>query len=172
MPRPFGTPDDCVDVAALARTGSTVERTYSAAELARLREAGSTADSTVTGTFTCGIFDQRITLHGGLGGAVVLTCQRCLQPVTVSLQEHFDLVVVRDEAEAAAEVAGYEPVVADPAHVDLKWLTEDQVLLALPLVPMHEPGECVQNVVAASELPQPGSGQKPFGNLRELLGKR
>jgi uncharacterized protein len=171
MPRPFGTPDDCVDVVALARAEGSARRTYSAAELGRLSEAGA-ADSTVTSVFTCGIFEQRATIHGELSGQVVLTCQRCLKPVTVSLQERFDLVVVRDEDEAALEVAGYEPVVADPAHVDLKWLTEEQALLALPLVPLHEPGECEQSVATAVESSQSQSGQKPFGNLRELLGKR
>ena len=171
MPRPFGTPDNCVDVVALARTGSSVERSYSVAELARLSEAGSSTDSTVTGTFTGGVFEQRTTLHGELSGTVVLTCQRCLRPVTVPVQERFDVVLVHDEAEAASEVAGYEPVIADPTHVDLRWLVEEQALLALPLVPMHEPGECEQSAVTA-ELSQAQSGQKPFGNLRELLGKR
>ena len=170
MPRPFGTPDNCVDVVALARTGSSVERSYSVAELARLSEAGSSTDSTVTGTFTGGVFEQRTTLHGELSGTVVLTCQRCLRPVTVPVQERFDVVLVHDAAEAASEVAGYEPVIADPTHVDLRWLVEEQALLALPLVPMHEPGECEQRAAAASE-PAP-AGQKPFGNLRELLGKR
>lgn len=170
MPRPFGTPDDCVDVAALARARGRVERIYSAGELPRLSEAGRTADLAVNATFTCEVFDERTTIHGELSGAIVLTCQRCLEPVTVPLQERFDLVVVSDEGEAVTEVAGYEPIVADPSRVDLRWLTEEQALLALPLVPMHEPGECGQ--ATTSEPSQPVTGQKPFGNLRELLGKR
>jgi uncharacterized protein len=171
MPRPFGTPDDCVDVAALARTGSSVERAYSGVELARLIEAGGAAESTVSGTFKCAVFEQRTTLHGELHGRVVLTCQRCLGPVSVSLEEQFELVVVRDEAEAALEVGGYEPIIADPTRVDVRWLIEEQALLALPLVPMHEPGECGQSV-APSEEDEAPAGQRPFGNLRELLGKR
>jgi uncharacterized protein len=169
MPRPLGTPDDCVDVAALARSGGSVERSYSAAELTRLGEAGSAADSTVSASFNCAVFDERISIHGELGGAVVLPCQRCLAPVTVPLQERFDLVVVRDEAEAAAEIGGYEPVIADPTRLDLKWLVEEQVLLALPLVPMHDPGECERSVAEPS---QTRPGQRPFGNLRDLLNKR
>jgi uncharacterized protein len=169
MPRPLGTPDNCVDVAALARTGESVERSYSTAELTRLSEAGSAADSTVSASFTCGVFDERITIHGELGGAVVLTCQRCLGPVTVPLQERFDLVVVSDEADAAAEAGSYEPVIADPTRLDLKWLAEEQALLALPLVPMHEPGECERKVAEPS---QTRPGQRPFGNLRDLLNKR
>jgi uncharacterized protein len=60
-------------------------------------------------------------------------------------------------------------VVADPARLDLRWLAEDQALLALPLVPMHDGDEC-------NEVPAQAAGdeirQKPFQNLRALLSDR
>jgi uncharacterized metal-binding protein YceD (DUF177 family) len=63
-------------------------------------------------------------------------------------------------------------VIAEAARFDLRWLAEEQALLAMPLVPLHAEGEC-DEVVAPPPLEQdasPGS-QKPFQNLRDLLEK-
>jgi uncharacterized metal-binding protein YceD (DUF177 family) len=60
-------------------------------------------------------------------------------------------------------------VIADPSRLDLRWLAEDQVLLALPLVPVHEGDEC--NEVPA-ESAEDEVRQRPFQNLRALLRDR
>jgi uncharacterized metal-binding protein YceD (DUF177 family) len=70
-------------------------------------------------------------------------------------------------------VGDYEPEVVDPSRVDLQWLMEEQVLLALPLVPMHEPGQCGGEIAASLEAEVDAeTRQKPFGNLRDMLRER
>ena len=57
-----------------------------------------------------------------------------------AIEEQFQVVLVQRRAQD--EPGGYEPVVADPTRLDLRWLAEEQALLALPLVPLHEPSAC------------------------------
>jgi uncharacterized metal-binding protein YceD (DUF177 family) len=75
--------------------------------------------------------------------------------------------------------------VGTPEQLSLSALIEEQVLLALPLVPMHEPGApgCLptgaESVPLAPKFASPSAAQAaddekqtPFANLRELLGKQ
>jgi uncharacterized protein len=170
MPRPPALlTDSRVDAEVCARAGSKIERQFSFQELPRLSEAGAFEGSRVEASFQFSLFDGRPAIDGTLGGRVVLTCQRCMKPVSLPLSEHFQVLVVSEER--ADEPGGYEPVIADPARLDLRWLTEDQVLLALPLVPMHETDECPQSE-AASPPQDEGARQQPFENLRDLLRRR
>jgi uncharacterized protein len=103
---------------------------------------------------------------------LMLSCQRCMQPVAVPIDEQFQVILVQQES--ADEPGGYEPVVVDPARFDVRWLTEEQALLASPLVPLHAVGECDQAAAPPpSDIEQRASAgaQRPFENLRDLLEK-
>ncbi len=130
-------------------------------------------------------FDGRPAVTGELHGSAVLTCQRCMRPVSVDVDDTFQVLIV--DAERSDEPGGYEPVVAHPARLDLAWLAEEQVLLALPLVPMHESEDCgagvLDEVVSSEALEDDvedaddaesgaGTTQQPFRNLRDLLRKQ
>jgi uncharacterized protein len=102
-----------------------------------------------------------------------------MQPVSIDVDDTFQVLVVDEER--SDEPGGYEPVVANASRLDLRWLAEEQVLLALPLVPMHENEDCAAGVVASSsEAEAPESDepadeevrQQPFRNLRDLMRKQ
>ena len=67
-------------------------------------------------------------------------------------------------------------MVANPSRLDVRWLVEDQALLALPLVAMHAPDECEERSevqeVASEQQEATEAGQKPFQNLRDMMRKR
>ncbi|MBL8326477.1 MAG: DUF177 domain-containing protein [Rubrivivax sp.] len=70
---------------------------------------------------------------------VVLECQRCLQPVVVPLRVRRRVHFVAGEDEAARlDEEIDDDVLALPARLDLRLLAEDELLLALPLVPQHQ----------------------------------
>jgi DUF177 domain-containing protein len=168
MPRPPAVHSDaCVDADVCARAGSVIDRHFSGADLPRLSEAGGRDASELDARFSFSLFDGHPAVDGTLHGKVVLKCQRCMKPVSVALEERFQVIVVREER--SDEPGGYEPVIADPSRLDLRWLAEDQVLLALPLVPMHEGDEC--NDVPAQSA-EDEVRQRPFQNLRALLRER
>jgi uncharacterized protein len=78
-------------------------------------------------------------LHLQASAAVVLECQRCLQPMAQSLQVDRRLRFVEGEDEAARlDEECDDDVLALPPSLDLVALIEDELILALPLVPRHE----------------------------------
>jgi uncharacterized protein len=190
MPRPPAVhADNIVDAEVCARAESTIARRFSAAELPRLREAGGHDESAIEAKFQFSQFDGRPAVMGELNGTAVLTCQRCMRPVAIEIDDTFQVLLV--DKERSDEPGGYEPVVVNPSRLDLAWLAEEQVLLALPLVPAHEREECgagmpdvielseqAGNEVADAEDTRPKTGsdagttQQPFQNLRDLLRKQ
>lgn len=68
-----------------------------------------------------------------------LTCQRCLGAVRVPLAVDAKFRFVDGEAQAAAlDADAEEDVLASTRSLDLRTLAEDELLLALPLVPRHD----------------------------------
>lgn len=172
MPRPPAVSSDLVlDADVCARAGSTIERRFSVEQLPRLAEAGALDGSRIDVRLRFSLFDQRPAVDGTLRGTLMLSCQRCMQPVAVPIDEQFQVILVQQES--ADEPGGYEPVVVDPAHFDVRWLTEEQALLASPLVPLHAVGECDQAAAPPPDIEQRASAgaQRPFENLRDLLEK-
>ncbi|WP_157263679.1 YceD family protein [Azohydromonas aeria] len=96
-------------------------------------------------------------LHLEAGTQVWRECQRCLQPVALSLALQRTLRFVHGEDEAARLDADSEDdVLALERAFDLRALVEDELLLALPLVPRHE--QCPQPLTAAQ---QPDAEEEP-----------
>ncbi len=170
--------DNIVDATVLAAASGEIERSYGFAELPRLSEAGATAGSIVRATLKFSEFDNQPVIAGHVSGQLRLACQRCMGECTQDLDDSSRVLVVREER--ADEPGGYDPVIADPVRLDVRWLIEDQTLLAMPLVAMHAIEECEQGESAelqatASGEPSEGpkeDGQKPFENLRDMMRKR
>ncbi len=72
-----------------------------------------------------------------------LVCQRCLGPWETHIQRSVQLAFTREpgEAEYLADL-GYEPVVLERNELLLQGLVEDELLLALPMIPRHEARDC------------------------------
>lgn len=92
----------------------------------------------------CGGRDARgrAQLHCAVKAAVEMQCQRCLQPVSVAVDSDRLLYLAASEAdadrlEAALADEDIEVIVAGQ-NLDLAGVVEDEVLLSLPIVPMHE----------------------------------
>lgn len=70
---------------------------------------------------------------------VRMQCQRCLQPVAITLAVDRRLRFVRGEEEAARlDEESDDDVLELRPREDLRSLIEDELILALPLVPRHE----------------------------------
>lgn len=75
---------------------------------------------------------------------VLLHCERCLGIYRESLAATTTLAIVESEAEAEQLPAELDPML-DPGRVRTADVVEDELILALPLVPKHRAGdpECV-----------------------------
>ena len=105
-------------------------------------------------------------------GGVQLICQRCLKYMRQPVDGHARIALVVSETEADRVPPEFEPVRAPEGRVRVLDLVEEEVLLALPIVPLHEDlSECVPAAALEKAEAQdaPHSMQKPFERLGELL---
>ncbi|WP_090538597.1 YceD family protein [Halopseudomonas formosensis] len=82
------------------------------------------------------------TMHGHYRIDVAMICQRCLEQVVLGLDAECDVGFVGSDEAAKNLPRHYEPVILDDEALDLHELIEDELLLALPAVPMHPMGTC------------------------------
>lgn len=110
------------------------------------------------------------TLRGQVNVELPLSCQRCLEPMIWPVQLDVALCLVRSEAEAERKVLPYEPYVVEAVPMELAEIIEDELLLALPQVPMHEIEQCPAKSVAQALEKSPAEAEKenPFAVLGEL----
>jgi uncharacterized protein len=176
-------PADQVNAKELSARAAVVERRLELAQLDRVQDAGGLPGTRIDVQLRFGSFEGWTTIDVRVEGVALLPCQRCLQPCAVEVDESARVMVVRDEDEQIP--GGFEPFVGTPEHLSLAALVEEQVLLALPLVPMHPAGDAQCRTSGAEVEPlAPSSAygpaakaaaeekQTPFANLRELLDKK
>jgi len=78
-----------------------------------------------------------------LDGTVTLECQRCLGPVEWPIVQRTELLLARDEAEAARlDSQSESEVLIAAASLDTRTLVEDELVLVLPFVARHPEGSC------------------------------
>lgn len=75
-------------------------------------------------------------VSGRITGLLPLTCQRSLQTFMWPLDISFDWIMVRDEVEEERLLADADPVMLEDEQLLLHEAIEDEVLLALPLIPL------------------------------------
>lgn len=106
-------------------------------------------------------------LHLVARAAVWLECQRCLQPVAVPLEVRRSFRFVRGEDAAARLDAETEDDVLELTQtLDLRELVEDELLLALPIVPRHE--LCTDAPPMQHEADETEPAPNPFAALEAL----
>ncbi len=83
--------------------------------------------------------EDQVWLHLTAEASVPLTCQRCMTTVATPLEvdQWYRFVESEDIAMAEDDEAEEDLLVMTP-QFDLMALLEDELLMALPLVPMHE----------------------------------
>jgi uncharacterized protein len=171
-----------LDIVAFARDGATQEGQVALQVMPRLLE------EQLTGTLQSGAVTWR--LEGRLvpqsGGtdqiwldlqasvALPMQCQRCLTPVLETVVAERSFRFVADEATAAAlDDEAEEDVLVISRDFDALALVEDELILSLPLVPLHE--VCPQSVpmsAADPEFIEASERPNPFGVLAGLkIGK-
>jgi uncharacterized protein len=161
---------DLVNALDLAGRAAELERDYELANLPRLRDAGALTGTRVYARLRFALFERLPTIEADVSGVVVLTCQRCLRPCSCTVDETALLMIVAGEGDDVA--GGYEPWIGDAEQLAVGAVIEEQVLLALPLVPVHaDTDDCRARAAAGAQADGCEDRQRPFANLRELLEK-
>ena len=160
-----------LDVAATAAAGLVLEGQWPVAEFERLAENvaqdGDVAWSVRGQLRPVAGGEAEVWLQLAARAKVWRECQRCLQPVALDLEVSRPLRFVADETTAAALDANSEDdVLVASRNLDLHELVEDELLLALPLVPKHE--RCPRNLPMATGDVAAEPAPSPFAALAAL----
>ena len=154
-----------------ARRGAVLQGEIAIAELVRLQEflLGDQGRVNYTLSGKMGAKGEPL-LEFGVDGQLVLRCQRCLEALEFSLHIEATLKVVVGGTEFELPDGEDEAVDSIPASVamDVLALVEDEILLSLPISPLHPLGAC-----HAGGATKPVFEEKvnPFGALAALKGK-
>lgn len=89
--------------------------------------------------------NSRHCVQGRIEGKVSLICQRCLTPMDMLLGIDVLLVLVSSDYEAMRLSENYEPLIVTDKLIKPLDIAEDELVLALPDVPIHENEICLIN---------------------------
>ena len=164
-------PADLVNALELAGRAASIERDVVLAQLPRLIDAGALEGTRVSGELRFGLFEGRATVEAHVSGTVMLSCQRCLEPLAVTVVEAAPLIVLATHEDAVP--AGFDPILGNAERLPVIEVIEEQLLLGLPLVATHPPGAGCRRDSGPEPAPdrETPDRQTPFAKLRELLDK-
>jgi uncharacterized protein len=121
-------------------------------------------------------------VSGRIGARLAVICQRCLEPMEIDVEREVNLALVRDDAQAAALDAAYDPLVLGDEPVSLAGLIEDELILAMPNFSRHPPGACEMppGADAVEDVADGGNGHtagesgedNPFSALESLKPRK
>ena len=168
----FAPLPELVDPWRAVEAGAEFRGSLPLARMARLREV--LRESAGEARFRLA-FSRDLEGRGVLGGEIearlVLTCQRCLEALEFPVLTTLDLVLVSGLDEAGLLPEDLDPLLVPAEPLRLADLIEDELLLALPQIPRHEPGACPAGGgrwTAVSDEQRAGEGANPFAVLGTL----
>ena len=172
MSPPWSQP---LDVYRLSRGEAEIDFDVALSELPRLRSRIPGIGGSVRGSARLGRQSGFAVAELSLAGKAALQCQRCMQAMELPIESTTHVALILAEADAAEVPEELEPVLAREGRIGIGELVEEELLLALPIVPLHQDaGECAVPAAApivGGEAPQHVT-QRPFAGLGELLKRK
>lgn len=101
-------------------------------------------------------------------------CQRCFKPFITEVNVMNKFSPVKSDAQAETLPEHYEPVLVNEfGEVDILALLEDEIILSLPIVPVHDSKHCEVSEadMIFGEVPVENDKPNPFAILASLKNK-
>lgn len=117
---------------------------YTSEQVTRVADSVVSVDSDVEGVLSFDIDNQRlVAITGQVNLEVTLMCQRCGIPFAHHVHTTYCFRAVINDAQTESLPESYEPIVVNEfGKVDLLAMIEDEIILSLPVVPLHESEYC------------------------------
>ena len=126
------------DLESLADRGVTLSGELDIGQLSRLRGLLHSDSGSVRATLR---FRQRgdgwLASEVEYRADVELVCQRCLEPFRQELEESVNVVIADSDSLPTTAPTGFEPFELEDGRLQPVQLIEDEVIVAIPLVPKH-----------------------------------
>ena len=160
-----------VDGRRLARQESRIAGTIPVARLERLASFLCGGRGEVDAELQFGVDGGVPFVRGSAHTDLELVCQRCLELMVQRVQTEFCLGMVSSESLIARLPEIYEPLVIGEEPLRTWDLVEDELILALPIVPRHDPAQCAARVPQEATPRAQERQESPFAALIELKNK-
>ena len=148
---------------------------YTPDQVARVAESVVSVDSDVECAMSFAIDNQRLAvLTGDTRVLVSLECQRCGKAFSHQVHTTYCFSPVRSDEQAEALPDAYEPIeVNEFGEIDLLAMVEDEIILSLPVVPVHDSEHCEVSEadMVFGKLPAEAEKPNPFAVLASLKRK-
>ena len=155
--------------------GAELRGTVALPRLPEFHSSLATDQASITASLQFSVDDSGHRLiTGNVQAEVEVTCQRCLAPVGIQLQDKVSLALVKNEEDAARLKPELDPWICPDIKLQLAAVVEEQLLLSLPMVCYHPEGECTRKLdYTVGESPgDDESGatarENPFAVLQQL----
>lgn len=114
---------------------------------------------------------KRLRVTGKVSAQMDITCERCLEPMPFILECPVNAAVVWDEDQITNLSSELEPWLGENERINAHELLEDELLLALPIMPAHEQEDCKGLASFSTQAVQEPTSdrQKPFADLASLI---
>jgi len=159
---------ETIDPLRLAKADAALSGSYELCQFDRVNASlkdGSKVQVSYKLEFSRDDKNQLFCIVGDLETVLPQVCQRCMQPMQHQLSIAIKLAIVSNEEEAENLPAEFEPYVDTGVPVKLQDFIEDELLLAMPLVSLHDEQECP----AANKFKHEQKGKEnPFAELKNL----
>ena len=156
----------------LADQEAEIKGQTTVARLPRLAEFRDSQDEIVEVALRFGRDEERRQqVKGTVKTHLQLTCQRCLEPVQTAIVANVSLVMVYDEEQIKALPDHLDPWLVTDEKIILSELLEEELLLALPLVAMHEQCPTVLHTSAEPAAAAESKRDNPFAVLAQLKSR-
>ncbi|MDR3387744.1 MAG: YceD family protein [Rudaea sp.] len=143
------------------------------AAMPRLRGSLAATGGVVTFDLEFGKDDLGVPhIHLRADTSLPLTCQRTLEQFELPVHIDARLGLITQEAEEAGLPAGYEPLLTSDGALRLADVVEDELILALPVVPVKPGAPQAASVWTDKEETQAAAKPNPFAALAEMKAKR
>lgn len=148
---------------------------YPAKNANRLTESVENVNSDIKCALSFGIDEQRLCVISiDAEVSVTLMCQRCQQPFDMIIHVKNKFSPVKSDAQAEALPEHYEPALVNEfGEVDMLALIEDELILSLPIAPVHDSQHCEVSEAnfVFGEIPLEDEKPNPFAILASLKNK-
>ena len=161
-----------VDAIRTAQKRLDYSGVYTPGQVTRLAASVVSVDSDVQTSLAFDIDNLRLAVINGQSDVTVtLECQRCGKTFEHQVHATYCFSPVRNDEQAEALPEAYEPIEVDEfGEVDLLAMIEDEIILSLPVVPVHESEHCeVSDAdMVFGKLPAEVEKPNPFAVLASL----
>ena len=112
-------------------------------------------------------------VKGQMTTCLTLQCQRCLESFKYEIISNFMLGIVRTEKEADRLPERYDPLLVPDLSLILSEMIEDELIVSLPIVPMHKIDDCkAKQSLESYSNEAVAERENPFKVIESLRSKR